>query len=153
METLATAGSVVSFVAIAGQLVQSTKALYEFWSSVKNVPVRLQWLSEDLRCLNKFLEHIRQQCARDPIATGADPGCQALQRCAIYTTNLEALIAPFRSQDGDHAKRRVWKSVKAEFSAKKIKSYRENLEAAKVNLILAVTFMNRFVVEQVIYIR
>ena len=53
MEGLSAAGSVVSILAITGQLVQSTKALYEFWSSVKEVPPRLNWLGEHLRCLRE----------------------------------------------------------------------------------------------------
>ena len=145
MDGLSTAGSVVSLVAIAGQLIQSTQTLFEFWSSVKDVPARLQWLIEDLRCVEKALEHIQQQCARNPNMDGAENGCQALQRCVLYMNNLRSLVAPFHSRPEEHGKRRVWKSIKAEFNAKKVTLCRENLEAAKSLLLLTQTTLNRLV--------
>ena len=136
MEGLSATGSIVSLVAITGQLFESTKALYEFWTSVKEVPSRLQWLSEDLKCLENSLESIRHQSARNISDNGSQNGYQALRSCRFHMHNLEALVAPFQSRTEDGKRPRMWKSIKAEFNAKKIELYRGNLEAAKASLLV-----------------
>ena len=147
MEGLSAAGSVVSILAITGQIVQSTKALYEFWSSVKDVPSRLHWLSEDLKPLQQSVEYIYAQAAQDPNISDIQINRPALHRCLVHMQNLETLIAPFRSRPELGTQGRVWKSIKAEFNAKKIEHYRLNLETAKSLLILTQTSATRSVAE------
>ena len=43
--------SIASLAAITGQLAESRKALHDFWSSVKDISNRLQWLKEDTEIL------------------------------------------------------------------------------------------------------
>ena len=43
--------SIASLAAITGQLAESTKALHDFWSSVKDISNGLQWLKEDTEIL------------------------------------------------------------------------------------------------------
>lgn len=132
MDGLSTAGGVVSLVTIIGQLIQSTRTLYDFWSSVKDVPTRLQWLSEDLKLIQEILENIEQQSTRNPTTSL----CEALQRCAFYLGNLDVLVAPLRSRPRGGRKEKIWRSIKAVFSEDKIELYRENLESAKTTLLL-----------------
>ena len=149
MDGLSATGSIISIVAITGQLVESTKALYEFWSSVKEVPLRLHWLSEDTQCLKESFEYIRQQVIQDPNASDIQNTRPALQRCLVHLQNLEALVAPFqcRSQTEEGTRGRSWKSIKAEFNGKKIDLYRMNLEAAKTSLLLTQITGTRSVAE------
>ncbi len=140
---LSAAGSIVSLVAIAGQLIQSTKSLYEFWSSVKEIPTRLQWLREDLKVIQGIIEQISVQSSS---ARGTTVACHALQNCAIHLNNLKVLVAPLQRRSTKSRKKEIWKSVKAAFNAEKIKLYRENLEAAKLTLVLAQNSLTQLVV-------
>ena len=147
MDGLSVAGSVVSLAAITGQLIQSTKALYEFWTFVKEVPTRLQWLGEDLKCLEDSFVSFRQLCAQKQSTIGVQNWLQALQRCSFHLRNLEALVAPFRTQIEDGRMQRVWRSIKAEFNANKVEEFRANLEAAKASLLLVQTALTQSVSE------
>ena len=136
MDGLSAAGSIVGVLAITGQLIQSTKALYEFWSSVKEVPSRLHWLREDTKCLQESLEYIQQRASRESDINNVHSNHHALQRCLVHIRNLEALVAPVQYRIGDGRRARVWKSIKGELHASKIELYRKNLEEAKTSLLL-----------------
>ena len=135
MDGVSTAGGVVSLVAVAGQLAQATKKLYDFWSSVKDIPESLQWLTEDLRLVGQIIDHIQRQSSPNSSAV-RDIQCQALQRCTSYIKILEALVAPWVPAAGGRNNETLWRSIKATFKSDKIKNYKTNLEAAKTSLIL-----------------
>ena len=144
MDGVSAAASVVSLVTIAGQLIQSIKAVYEFWSSVKGVPTRLAWLVEDLQFLQQTLKQVEQYAIQDP-SVGENKNCrQALEMCALHVANLEELITPLQSLLGERKKVVLWKSVKAVFCVKKVELYRKYLEEAKATVLLACTILNRF---------
>jgi hypothetical protein len=66
-----------------------------------------------------------------------------LQRCALYLKTLQETVKTLQSETGVRTAKRTSRSVKAVFGSKKIKSYRENLEAAKVTLLLARSQLNQ----------
>ncbi|KAN0110785.1 hypothetical protein V8E51_007172 [Hyaloscypha variabilis] len=112
MEALGAAASVVSLATILAQLIDGVTQLHGFWTSVKEVPKSLTWLSTDLEILHDILQSIESSSAQ--LSQTGD-------------------TSPFfrNSQAGDKPVKRAWRSVKAVFDSKKIESYRENLESAK----------------------
>ena len=134
----------MSLVGVLGQLVQSTEALCQFWSCIKDVPAQLQWLIEDTRLLHTTLAGIAQQQKRHGSSIdGATKVPQALQRCVLHLNNLVELIAPLRSQNREARCVRYWKSIRTVLNAQKIELYRTNLETAKSTLLLAQVSLNR----------
>ena len=94
MDVVSAAASIVSLVTITGQLIQSTKALHKFWSSVKDIPTHLQWLTEDLKFIQETLEHIQQQYIQSAITVETTKVREALQKCAFHLKNLNNLVEP-----------------------------------------------------------
>ena len=137
MDAVSVAASIVSLVTIAGQLIQSTKSLHQFWSSVKDVPTYLQWLTEDLKSIQEILESIQQQYIQSINTSEMTRACQALQKCAFHLTNLKNLVEPLYARSSPDGKRKIWGLIKAVFDNSRIQLYRENLEEAKSALIIA----------------
>jgi hypothetical protein len=146
MDGLAAAGSIVSLISILGQLAQSTRQLYDFWSSMKEVPRSLQWLVGDLYLIREILEVIESQLMQSIVPNiGNNSIGELLRKCILYIENLEALVKPLQSRPREGRGERTWKSIKAVFLTEKIKSYRENLESAKVTLLLVQSHISQSV--------
>jgi hypothetical protein len=143
MDALGAAASVVSLVTILGQLVQSARQLHDFWSSIQDVPESLQWLVHDLEMIREILGVIDPQSLQGSVADRGGPTLQLLRKCVRYIEKLEALVKPLQFGPGASRRERSWKSIKAVFLTDKIKSYWENLESAKVTLLLAQSHMNQ----------
>ena len=145
MDGISAAASIVGLTAAAGQLLQATKTLYNFWSAVKELPTHLRWLSEDMACMRDILEYIEQQASQGSRSDGTSPIYSALQRYGLHLGNLEALVSPLRLQKGKGGNDKTWKAIKGVFSADKIKLYRESLEEAKATLLIAQTLLHQSV--------
>ena len=142
MDGVSAAASVVGLV---GQLIQSIKALHDFWSSVRDIPTRLQWLSKDLHFLQQTLEQIEQNAIRDPGVSEDMYGRQALEMCTLHIAKLEELIRPLQPQLGEGRTIVFRKSVKAVFCVEKMERCRKRIEEAKTTILLAYYSLNRFV--------
>src|SRR5579863_4019028 len=137
MEVVGAAASVAGLVTLLGQLLQSAKQLHEFWSSIKEVPESLRWLVDDLDMIREVLVLIKDQATQGSDTSGSGNAIPLLQKCISYVENLEGLVKPLQSENGASRRLKTWKSVKAVFATEKIKFYRDNLESAKVTLLLA----------------
>jgi Fungal N-terminal domain of STAND proteins len=143
MEALGAAGSVVGLAAALGQIIEGVTQLHDFWSSVKEVPKSLLWLITDLEILHDILRSIDSSSAQLSPSSDTSALNGVLQKCALYLKTLQETVKPLQSETGVSTAKRTWRSVKAVFSTEKIKSYRENLEAAKVTLLLAQSQLNQ----------
>ena len=137
MEALGAAASVVSLATILAQLINGVTQLRGFWTSVKDVPKSLTWLSTDLEILHDILQSIESSSVQLSQTGDTSPLSGILQKCALYIEYLQETVKPLQSRAGDKPLKRAWRSVKAVFDSKKIESYRENLESAKATLLLA----------------
>ena len=137
MEALGAAASVVSLATILAQLIDGVTQLHGFWTSVKEVPKSLTWLSTDLEILHDILQSIESSSVQLSQTGDTSPLSGILQKCALYIEYLQETVKPLQSEARDKPVKKAWRSVKAVFDSKKIKSYRENLESAKATLLLA----------------
>jgi hypothetical protein len=84
MEGLGAASSVVSLGTILAQLINGVAQLHAFWTSVKDVPRSLAWLSTDLEILHDILQSIDSSSAQLSQSSDTSPLSRVLQKCALY---------------------------------------------------------------------
>jgi len=95
-----------------------------------------------------LLTAIEDSVKQSPLQANTDtavPIHQLLRKCRSYLSTLQDLAKAVLPQPGDSMSRATWKSLKAVLKADKMKTYRGNLESAKITLILAQSYSNQSV--------
>jgi hypothetical protein len=113
MEALGGVASVVSLAAVVAQLLKPTKELHEFWTSVKEIPTSLQWLSADLDVLREVLKAVQQDATQCSDIDSNYHLSEILQRCMLYIRNLHDAVRPFQSESAGMSRQKTWRSIKA----------------------------------------
>jgi len=130
-EALGVAGSVVSFVGLAGQVAQGVNYLYNFFESVRDAPSDIRSLAGDLKVLGEILDEV----GRDGIESA--PLTAALQRCKDVLADLESLVQKSKLTSEQSKPRSVWSQMSTAFRNEKFRKHIEKLEGAKSTLLHA----------------
>jgi hypothetical protein len=130
-EALGVAGSVVSFVGLAGQVAQGINYLYNFFNTMKDAPSDVKSLAEELKVLGTILDEVDRD-RLDSAPVGA-----ALQRCKDVIEELEDLIRKSNLTTEQSRTRKIWSQMSAAFRNEKFRKYTEQLERAKSMLLHA----------------
>jgi hypothetical protein len=135
MEALGAAASAFAVVSLARQLVDSTKRLHGFWSSIEEAPDFLLDVVEDLSFLLTVLTEIAnhdQKYGHDPTTT------TLLERCGRQIDQLLALTHQFEAGfSSSSRRRRKWTAFRMVFKDDTIKKFYTTLERTKSTLMLA----------------
>ena len=130
-EALGVAGSVVSFIGLAGQVAQGVNYLYNFFDSVQDAPSDVRSLAGELKILSDILVDVHGD--GDHTATlGA-----ALQRCKEVVGDLESLVQKSKLTSEQSKTRKVWSQMSTAFRNEKFRKHIEKLERAKSTLLHA----------------
>jgi hypothetical protein len=130
-EALGVAGSLTSFIGLAGQVAQGVNYLYNFFSSMKDAPKDIKLLVAELKVLGTILDEVN----RDGIDSA--PTRAALQWCKEITGDLESLIRKNNLTTDQSKARRVWSQMGVAFRNEKFRKYTDRLERAKSTLLHA----------------
>jgi hypothetical protein len=130
-EALGVAGSVVSFIRLAGQVAQGVSYLYTFFNSMQDAPGDIRSLAEELKTLGDILEEVGQDGIDSKALTAA------LQRCKDVTGDLEDLIQKSNLTSEQSKARKLWSQMSTAFRNEKFLKYTERLEKAKSTLLHA----------------
>lgn len=140
MEVVGSAASVTALIGIAGQ---SAKALWDFWSSLKDCPADIRSFSRDLQILNEVLQGMQRDLNRYPGQNQVSLVGKSLEDCICFLRELENMVKPFRSTAHTTRAARTWSSVKAVFNEDRVIRLRRNLDTTKCTLLLATTNLNK----------
>jgi hypothetical protein len=130
-EALHVAGSVVSFIRLAGQVTQGVSYLYNFFNSMQDAPGDIRSLAEELKTLGDILEGVGQDGIDSKALTAA------LQRCKDVTGDLGDLIQKSNLTSEQSKARKLWSQMSTTFRNEKFQKYTERLERAKSTLLHA----------------
>ncbi|MCJ1404906.1 hypothetical protein MMC11_008132 [Xylographa trunciseda] len=128
------AGS-IAFASIAIQLGQSFVTLYQFWESIKETPVDVSTVVQDLKLLAAILHQIElneQKYGQDPEVTDVLKSCIA--KVDTLRNLVEELEPGFASK---HRLQRKWNALKAVLKNDKVEKFRKSLEETKTTMLLA----------------
>ncbi|KAN0122653.1 hypothetical protein V8E51_000979 [Hyaloscypha variabilis] len=130
-EALGVAGSVVSFIGLAGQIAQGVNYLYNFFDSVQDAPSDIRLLVEELKALGDVLDEVDgDQIDTAPLQT-------ALQRCKDVIRDLEGLVQKSKLTSEQSKTRKLWSQMGTAFRNEKFRKYIERLERAKTTVLYA----------------
>lgn len=130
-EALGVAGSLTSFIGLAGQVAQGVNYLYNFFNSMKDAPKDIRSLATELKILGTILAEVN----RDGIDSA--PMRAALQCCKDATGDLEGLVRKSNLTTDQSKARRVWSQMGVAFRNEKFRKYTDRLERAKTTLLHA----------------
>ena len=138
---LSVAASGVAFASIALQLVDSVKKLCEFWSSIKEAPEDILFISVDLQVLSGVVTNIASE-GQHHVPDAAV--IAALVLCDGKVKTLIAIVTELEPGFESKSLRvRKWTAFKVVFKSDKLKKFRESLEGMKTTLILALQVQHR----------
>jgi hypothetical protein len=130
-EALGIAGSVVSFVGLAGQIAQGVNYLYNFFNSMQDAPSDIKSLAAELKILGTILDEVNRDVV-DSAALGA-----ALQLCKDTVAELEALVQESNLTSKQSKVKRLWSQMSTVFRNEEFRKYIERRERAKITLLHA----------------
>ena len=130
-EALGVAGSVVSFIGLAGQVAQGVNYLCAFFDSVQDAPSDIRSLSSDLKVLGTILDEV----GRDGIESASLTA--ALKRCKDVIEDLESLVQKSKLTIEQSKARRLWSQMSTAFRNEKFRKHIEKLEGSKSTLLHA----------------
>ena len=130
-EALGIAGSVVSFVGLAGQVAQGVNYLYNFFNSMQDAPNDIKSLAAELKILGTILDEVNRDVV-DSAALGA-----ALQLCKDIVAELEGLVQKSNLTSKQSKVKRLWSQMSTAFRNEEFRKYIERLERAKTSLLHA----------------
>jgi hypothetical protein len=134
-EALGIAGSVVSFVGLAGQVAQGVNYLYNFFNSMQDAPNDIKSLAAELKILGTILDEVNRDVV-DSAALGAALGA-ALQLCKDIVAELEGLVQKSNLTSKQSKVKRLWSQMSTAFRNEEFRKYIERLERAKTSLLHA----------------
>jgi hypothetical protein len=130
-EALGVAGSVVSFIGLAGQIAQGVNYLYNFFDSVQDAPSDIRLLVEELKALRDVLDEVDgDQIDSAPLQT-------ALQRCKDVIRDLEGLVQKSKLTSEQSKPRKLSSQMGTAFRNEKFRKYIERLGRAKTTVLYA----------------
>jgi 3-polyprenyl-4-hydroxybenzoate decarboxylase len=100
-ELLATAGSVVGFIGLAGQVAQGCTFIWNFVEDVKDAPEDLRRLKEELKLtkdVSSALGILLENSPPDSFTNTKEAAAGALASCAGTIKELTTLLSGFRSK-------------------------------------------------------
>ncbi|KAF2652831.1 hypothetical protein K491DRAFT_30399 [Lophiostoma macrostomum CBS 122681] len=136
MDGLTAASSALAVASVAIQVADSCIKLYEFWASVRDAPVEVAFVIEDLKYFTKVVKEIDRDKTYKAPSVGAGLLCcqRKIQDLIVILARLDA------GMDSPSRKVRIWTAFKANTRMKQLKKFRESLNEMKSTLMLALMF-------------
>jgi hypothetical protein len=130
-EALGIAGSVVSFVGLAGQVAQGVNYLYNFFNSIQDAPKDIKSLAAELKIVGTILDEVN----RDVV----DSAClrAGFQHCKDIIADLDGLVQKSNLASKQSKAKRLWSQMSTAFRNEEFRKYIEKLERAKTTLLHA----------------
>lgn len=134
MDGLSAAANAITIAAIAVQLAESIKKLYDFWISIKNAPEDIHAIMTDLQILSSILHRIASEAQR----LKPDPSMiAALNCCSGKIKKLRNIVDDLESGFGSTSSSiRTWSALKTLFKSDRLKNFQDSLERTKSTLML-----------------
>ncbi|KAK7430522.1 hypothetical protein QQZ08_003041 [Neonectria magnoliae] len=129
-EALGVAASVISVVAFAGQLAQSSSFHFTFLRDIRNAPKDVRALSDELRVVASMLIPIQQS----PNAQDPDLG-PALKHCDVTINNLSAMLQTMQPAGTPKKRQQLWRNIKTTLGQAEISKHLAALERFKSMLL------------------
>lgn len=138
-ETLGVVGSIVGVAGFAGQLVKSSKFLYDFFKGIRDAPDDVRKLLEELEILGSIFGNIQNSF------TGHDLELEmALKYCEQRINELIRLIKASDPSKVPKKRQRLWKQFKIALNNSEIAKHVGNLERAKSMVMQACANITRY---------
>jgi hypothetical protein len=126
-DPLSAAGSIVAFVALAGQALQGVKFLHGFFSDVKDAPGDVEILKAELKLIGAILQVVT--CRPDD-AQHCPALIESVHYCKSWIDKLENLVQSCEPKS-DKITARIWSQLSVTLRAKTLAKYIKGLERAK----------------------